>query len=780
MELLAFLKSKDTFKLEKIDSDFIPYACLYDDNTIITKHGELIQTLKISSFSEEILAHGDKHVKERIKDVMLQQLTSDQICLYFHTIKSEVDLDSYPQYQSKFAADNHEWWCRKNYLREKFITELYISFCIKGPSFELKNKDVLLSSFSFAGSLKQYDASLVENSNILNKVIDNVIEELKDFGAQKLGIVKDQVARNVVSSQLQFFSRLINLHEVQIDIKEEDLSSALAKSKMIFGANVFESMCEKAKYFSAIFTIKDFNPNIAKSLTKFLLLPMEYVITQTATHTSKDAAQKYHKKHNYIMTLAQENNVVSEFSGLQAFMKQSADNNKLSSFYHSQLSVMIMAKSQDELEQKIAITVKELHKIGLVVVREDINLEAIFWSQLPGNVMFSARNQFIHYSKIATFASLDNSPVGNVRNIWGDYVSIFRLKNGAPYFFNFHENDKCGHSIIFGSKDSWARMMMNFLLTESSKYDPFYFFLDNDSTSMPTMALLGANINEIGSKNIYNFVINPFSLEKNTANVEFLLCWVKGLIEGEILGDIDAELKDSINFVLESELKSIEKFVESLNSDEVKKYFVKFVADGEYSQFFHNGQDKIERLNYFNLKNIEGNKLVLGAFTKYLVHLFRAHLDNSPAVLIVNSKFLEPDLFNCSFQLLLEELSNKNAILLALDDSTHSQNLANIMPYVVTKIIFWYNDFTAEHQKLFSFTDGDVAQIKSMQQLNRNFFLKQGSGAFVAELNLDGIKKSIGIFQGGDKLQELIAKISRGSNKEVSDWIENIYEEIAE
>ena len=40
----------NNFASKQLNSDIIPYACYYDENTIITQNGELLSTIKIPSF----------------------------------------------------------------------------------------------------------------------------------------------------------------------------------------------------------------------------------------------------------------------------------------------------------------------------------------------------------------------------------------------------------------------------------------------------------------------------------------------------------------------------------------------------------------------------------------------------------------------------------------------------------------------------------------------------------------------------------------------------------
>ena len=65
-----------------------------------------------------------------------------------------------------------------------------------------------------------------------------------------------------------------------------------------------------------------------------------------------------------------------------------SDKGNETDFGLSQLSMMVIGDNPDQLEAKINMTVKEFKNLGMVIVREDINMELAFWSHLPGNFNF--------------------------------------------------------------------------------------------------------------------------------------------------------------------------------------------------------------------------------------------------------------------------------------------------------------------------------------------------------------------------------------------------------
>src|SRR5260221_4072593 len=68
-------------------SDFIRYACHYDNETILTKNGELIQFLKLGGLSFE--SEGDEALAFRkdLRNALLKSIANPAFGIWFHTIR---------------------------------------------------------------------------------------------------------------------------------------------------------------------------------------------------------------------------------------------------------------------------------------------------------------------------------------------------------------------------------------------------------------------------------------------------------------------------------------------------------------------------------------------------------------------------------------------------------------------------------------------------------------------------------------------------------------------
>src|SRR5215469_11164464 len=77
-----------------IEGDFVPYACHWNDHTIVTKNGELLQAIKVTGLVHEKLGGktSESHLRTQIREAILQHLDSTQYAVWIHTVRRRKNL----------------------------------------------------------------------------------------------------------------------------------------------------------------------------------------------------------------------------------------------------------------------------------------------------------------------------------------------------------------------------------------------------------------------------------------------------------------------------------------------------------------------------------------------------------------------------------------------------------------------------------------------------------------------------------------------------------------
>ena len=217
----------------------------------------------------------------------------------------------------------------------------------------------------------------------------------------------------------------------------------------------------------------------------------------------------------------------SQIDGLAEAADQLASNVFVMGSHH--LALTVFADTVPALDRVVAQARSDLADSGAVVAREDLGLEAAFWSHLPGNARLRVRAGVVSSCNWAGMCPLHGYPQGQPRGYWGDPVALFRTTGGTPYLFHFHVAD-IGNIAMFGPTGSGKTTLLLFLLAQAEKLDVTTVFFDKDRGGEILSRALGGTYLVLPSGQPTGLA--PLRALSNTSeNREFLIGWVSSLIK---------------------------------------------------------------------------------------------------------------------------------------------------------------------------------------------------------------------------------------------------------
>ena len=123
----------NNFASKQLNSDIIPYACYYDENTIITQNGELLSTIKIPSFiankSKDSFYNLRKDLTETCKK---HSRKNNNINFWFQTIRLPVNMIPKNQNYDDYIFSNKiiDKWNNFYKWDNQYANEIYITIII--------------------------------------------------------------------------------------------------------------------------------------------------------------------------------------------------------------------------------------------------------------------------------------------------------------------------------------------------------------------------------------------------------------------------------------------------------------------------------------------------------------------------------------------------------------------------------------------------------------------------------------------------------------------------
>jgi type IV secretion system protein VirB4 len=724
---------EDIIVLRKINPEFIPYACYYNPHTILTKNSELLQTIRIPGFSQDLADKGIMDLRSIIKDSLTKNINNNDLAVWIHTIRKRSDIDTaHPEdYTLDFPRETHTAWRKKNYWHDKYANELYITILHHSPPMQLRGLKDIVKSFSFRAQKSKHKSFLKNASHVLTKVTNTILEDLKPYGATLLGnnLEKD----GLYSDYLKFFNQFFYFPVRKRLLPYVDLSQSFSDIRMAFGSHEIEFMDEEDKpLFATILSIKEYHYINPKLLDDILQLPQQMIFTESFTFADPRLISQHLEYHDNILKISKDTE----------FRKLSNIDNLIQIGRHDhfkivdqQLTIMLVSETLNKLYVELRRLNESLNDLGLIIVHEDIQLENCFWSQLPGNFSFRTRKVPVHIDHITGFATLHYFNFGQLSSPWGGAITLFRTISGTPYYFNFHHKG-IGHTVITGPASSGKATFMHFLISESFKLNPILFYLDHHHHAKNFIEALEGTYQEASK-------INPFTLENNSENRGFLMDWLTLLIHEsaatteENLAQLNSIIDQLYNLPVDQRDLSI--FFE----DENIKQKIAHVIDPQ-------ANDTLSPVFALNCSDLLQDKKQAKLIIYYWMHKFLSELRGQATIIVLKDFLFDIDesFFNSHLAPWLQKLTARNAIALFSIDLTvgnrfNSPLAKTIIDNTVTQMLLPDAPNTYLYKTLFSLDENHAYNFRTMRKINRHFMLKQANDVLVAEVSLAGLDPSL-------------------------------------
>jgi type IV secretion system protein VirB4 len=356
---VAVSKSSDSNLYNGASENFIPIACHYDEHTLLTKNGELLQTIQINGIHSEKISKNLFNLRKVVRESIRSTVTCKKFAFWVHTIRRKDDLDDDAEYNGLLSANIHDLWRNKNYWHDKFVNRLYITVVHKAPTLKLNNFNSWVHSLS-ASTIstfeeKYFAAAVIE----LNNTVNGILEGVDEYGAQKLGIRIE--GEECYSDPMFLYRRIMQLNEEDCPVPISDISAVLASHQYSVGSDKIEVIGNGGKKFAALMSIKEYKEVSAEALDKFLQIPVEMVATEVFYFVDRDEVVSVYEDQDYILGVSGDSEL-KEFKGLDVIVDVDNDNIH---FCHQQISFMVIGDDIQTLDKQVRQASDSLSKIGI-------------------------------------------------------------------------------------------------------------------------------------------------------------------------------------------------------------------------------------------------------------------------------------------------------------------------------------------------------------------------------------------------------------------------------
>jgi len=424
-------------------------------------------------------------------------------------------------------------------------------------------------------------------------------------------------------------------------------------------------------------------------------------------------------------------------------------------FGNFSLTVVIYDRDLAKLERACAEFYKVFSVHDAQLYEEKYNLLNSFLATVPGNYVFNLRSVYLLNSNYADYSFLFTLHCGEHQNrhLHQEYLAVLETNHHTPYFLNLHHRD-VAHTMILGRTGAGKSFLLNFLITNLQKYDPWTFVFDLGGSFESLTQLFGGSYVKVGI-NSPDFRINPFSLPPTKENLDFLTLFVKALLQGSSAVELDpAEERDLYQQI--ENLYSVDPPLRTLGvlsntlGHRIADRLAKWTRGGQFGFLFDNSEDTISfsRFQCFDFQKMSQYPELLEPLLFYILHRANSVISDREISTVFKAFFIDEAwvfLKNPSIQRYIVEAlktwRKANAAMIlstqSLDELRRSEVLDVIIESCPTKIFLANPDMDRDlYRRQFHLNENEVDLISTLIP-KQQFLIKTPELAKVANLTVD-------------------------------------------
>ena len=773
---------------DKRISDHIPFVRHVTDSIIRLKGGEIMAVLQLDGAYFETADQAIVNSWHSARDKLWQGLSS-RYAVYGHIVRRRVAPVIAGEFDEPFAEELDRRYMASISDVRLFQNEIFITI-VRRP-FLRGNIGLVDRMFGALGVTSGGEEPQTEMIRDLEEKCAEVAKMLGAYGARPLKIAVRE--NKPFSEPCEFASRLLNggRHH-QVAVARSPLDTYLPSHRIFFGRNSLEFRApDGSRRYGAMVSVKEYPAATGPGLLNaFLRMPHELILTQSFQPMDRRAAQTRMARYTR-QTAKSDDAAQATAASLASAADRLADN--AVTFGDGHLSILMLSDELEGVRRGVGDAVAALNGLGMIGVREDLNTEAAFWAQLPGNFSYIARSAMMDTANFAGFFSGHNLPVGREKGgHWGGPISLLMSSADTPYWFQFHRGDFGNFSVV-GPSGSGKTALLNFLLAQSLRVrpKPRCIFVDKDRSAAITIKALGGRFEELKPNKPTGF--NPFGLPDTRANREFLKEFAAILLRpatGDLSQTERSVIAEAVDHLFENAAhnRTLKAFRELLGGqlkgglEGLGARLAPWIDEKADGWLFNNPVDLLDwsqtNVVGFDMTEILDAPRLRTAALFYIFHRIEEVLDGAPTLIFLDEawKLLDDRVFEYFIKDTMKTIRKKNGIIGIGTQEAEDMGKSAISSTLVqqtTLNIFLPNPKADDdvYRGLFGLSVKEMAVIKTTPVQTRQFLVREGVGSAVVRLDLNGAADLLKVLSGRPETVEEMERLIAVHGDDPAAWL---------
>ena len=773
-------------RAEQTADQYMPYRHHVTPEVVALEDGSQLAMFRADGLYVETMDPAEALGWHNRLNVLARNIASDRFIITVHVVRRGASSADYPTgaFRSAFARRLDDAYCGV-VMPQLYRNEMFLAV-VRLP--QTAGHDRLS-----AWMRRQRNAPTLETSEEARQHLEEICRvlqaDLAAYGLTRLGLrYEGRVGYSEVAEALGL---ILTGQARKVPLTTGRLSRAIHQDRIVFGSEIVRFYGDRTHY-GAVLALKEYPARTwAGQFDKLLSAPYFYSLTQSFGFLAKAAATGVlTRKQNQMVSTADKAH--SQIQGLSEAADHLASNVFVMGSHH--LALTIFADSVGALDRVAAQARSDLADSGAVVAREDLGLEAAFWSQLPGNARLRTRPGVVSSRNWAGMCPLHGYPMGPATGHWGAPVALFRTTGGTPYRFHFHVAD-VGNIAMFGPTGSGKTTLLLFLLAMGEKHGCTTVFFDKDRGGEILCRALGG-IYLVLPSGVPTGLAPLRALSDSPEDKTFLVGWITSLIRAggyEVQPDDHRRIILGVHALLglapeHRSLSELRAFLGQQDKNGAGAHLERWCDGGTLGWAFDGQEDHVvldAPFLGFDMTALLDDPDVRGPAMAYLFYRVQALLDGRRIVIAIDEfwKALADAEFRDMVNDVLKTVRKKNgALLLATQsprDALRSGIAHSIIEQCPTQILMPNpradgDDYVAG----LKLTAPEFRMVREdLTAGGRRFLLKQGTASVACDLDLSAAPDVIAVLSGRERTVRLMEKII---NEGESGWVDRFIEQARE
>lgn len=777
---------------ERPMSTHIPYLRHVSDTVIRLESGALASTIRLDGLFFQTEDQAELNMRATVQNTMIRALGSSRFALWSTVIRKELKPAIGGRFSDPFCDLLNTRYMAALQKKRMFTNELYLTIVRSGMRGALGAAESFSRLLDRTSSRKVQEVRLHDEINELEEVVGNIARELQKYGTRPLGIVHRD--GTPYSEPCSFFNTLLTCG-VSRDMRlpRMGIRSYVGTSRLHFSKRTMQAQGPVAAddRFGAMLSIKEYPPFSGPGMLDGLLqMNHEFICTQSFTLADKPIAQERIARLQRQIQASDEAGSTVETDidfALNSLLNQEAV------FGYHHFSLLCLSRDIAGLDKAVAELGSCLTDMNINWVREDLNLEASFWAQLPGNHSYIARSCMLSSANFSGFSSMHNFATGKANDVhWGLPISILETTSQTPYWFNFHQRD-IGHFLVTGPTGSGKTVALTFLLAQAFRIssEPRAVFFDKDRGAEIFIRAVNGSYEVLQPGVPTRF--NPLQMENTATNREFLHRLLKAMLDPGDGRGFSQEEEDTLERAIAriSREPAEQRTLANLSGllmgrarsdandlqSRLRPWF-----DGEKAWLFNARSDALSfsepRIFGFDMTHILDNPEVRTPALMYLYHRLDELLTGEPVLIFMDEgwKLLQDPTFSSYIVDKMKTIRKLNGIVgfgtQSAADIVRAPQSHTLIEQSATNLHF-PNPRADEESYIrhFGLTPKEYAFIRNTPPERRTFLVKHGNDSVIARLDLSSMPDLVQVLSGRKETVELCAALRSRLGDDPANWL---------